>query len=106
MITSNYINGMWQPALDGASYDVTNPADNNYIAHVPDSSSDDARAAVDAAAAALPAWRARSARERAQILKRWHAAIVANADDLSLIISNEQGKPQAEARGEVAYGAS
>ena len=106
MITSNYINGVWQPALDGASYDVTNPADNSYIAHVPDSSGDDARAAVDAAAAALPAWRARSARDRAQILKRWHAAIVANADDLSLIISNEQGKPQAEARGEVAYGAS
>jgi succinate-semialdehyde dehydrogenase/glutarate-semialdehyde dehydrogenase len=106
MTTSNYINGVWQPALDGASYDVTNPADNSFIAHVPDSSGDDARAAVDAAAAALPAWRARSARERAQLLKRWHAAIVANADDLSLIISSEQGKPQAEARGEVAYGAS
>jgi succinate-semialdehyde dehydrogenase/glutarate-semialdehyde dehydrogenase len=106
MTTSNFINGVWQPALDGASYDVTNPADASFIASVPDSSTEDARAAVDAAAAAFPAWRARSARDRAQIIKRWHAAILANADDLAMIISSEQGKPEAEARGEVAYGAS
>jgi succinate-semialdehyde dehydrogenase/glutarate-semialdehyde dehydrogenase len=106
MTTSNFINGVWQPALDGASYDVTNPADASFIASVPDSSTEDARAAVDAAAAAFPAWRARSARDRAQIIKRRHAAILANADDLAMIISSEQGKPEAEARGEVAYGAS
>jgi len=106
MTTSNYINGAWRHACDGASYDVTNPADGSYIASVPDSTADDARAATDAAAAALPAWKARSARERAQLIKRWHALIVANADDLAQTISSEQGKPLAEARGEVAYGAS
>ncbi|HEY1151109.1 MAG TPA: NAD-dependent succinate-semialdehyde dehydrogenase [Pseudoduganella sp.] len=106
MTTSNYINGVWQPALDGTSYDVTNPADNSFIAHVPNSSGDDARAAVNAAAAAFPAWRARSAKERAQLIKRWHAAILANAEDLALVISSEQGQPLAEARGEVSYGAS
>jgi len=106
MTTSNYINGAWRHACDGASYDVTNPADGSYIASVPDSTADDARAATDAAAAALTAWKARSARERAQLIKRWHALIVANADDLAQTISSEQGKPLAEARGEVAYGAS
>ena len=106
MTTSNYINGCWQHAQDNASYQVTNPADGSLIASVPDSSTEDARAAVDAAAAALPAWKARSARERAQLIKRWHALIVANADDLAQTISSEQGKPLAEARGEVAYGAS
>ncbi len=106
MTTSNYINGSWQHALDGACYHVNNPADGSLIASVPDSSADDARAAVDAATAALPAWKARSARERAQLIKRWHALIVANADDLAQTISSEQGKPLAEARGEVAYGAS
>ena len=79
MTTSNYINGCWQHAQDNASYQVTNPADGSLIASVPDSSTQDARAAVDAAAAALPAWKARSARERAQLIKRWHALILANA---------------------------
>ena len=106
MTTSNYINGAWQHAQDNASYQVTNPADGSLIASVPDSSTDDARAAVDAAAAALPGWKARSARERAQLIKRWHALIVANTDDLAQTISSEQGKPLAEARSEVAYGAS
>jgi succinate-semialdehyde dehydrogenase/glutarate-semialdehyde dehydrogenase len=106
MTTSNYINGAWQPALGNAVYHVTNPADGSLIAAVPDSSAEDARAAVDAAAAALPAWKARSARERAQLIKRWHALVLANTNDLAHTISSEQGKPLAEARGEVAYGAS
>ncbi|EGD04135.1 succinate-semialdehyde dehydrogenase (NADP+), partial [Burkholderia sp. TJI49] len=72
----------------------------------PDSDAADARAATDAAARALPAWRATPARERAAILRAWHAAIVAHTDDLARLISREQGKPLAEARGEVAYGAS
>ncbi|KAB0662311.1 NAD-dependent succinate-semialdehyde dehydrogenase, partial [Burkholderia diffusa] len=66
----------------------------------------DARAATDAAARALPGWRATPARERAAILRAWHAAIVAHTDDLAALMSREQGKPLAEARGEVAYGAS
>lgn len=104
--TANFIAGQWQPAASGALHDVTDPATLRAIAQVPDSDAADGRAAVDAAAAAFPAWRARSARERAQFLKRWHALIVQNQDDLARIISSEQGKPLAEARGEVLYGAS
>jgi succinate-semialdehyde dehydrogenase/glutarate-semialdehyde dehydrogenase len=73
---------------------------------VPDSGPADARAATDAAVAAYPAWRARSARERATILRNWHDLIIANTDDLARLISREQGKPLAEARGETAYGAA
>lgn len=103
---SNYINGSWQPGQDGTRYDVADPASGATFAQVPDSSPHDARAAADSAAAAFPAWRALSARDRAVILKRWHALIIANKEDLARLISGEQGKPLAEARGEVLYGAS
>jgi succinate-semialdehyde dehydrogenase / glutarate-semialdehyde dehydrogenase len=76
------------------------------FASVPDSGADDARAAVDAAHAALPAWRAVPAKQRASILKRWNDLIIAHQDDLGRLISREQGKPLAEGRGEVAYAAS
>ena len=106
MATDNLIGGVWRPSLGGARYDVTDPASDKVFASVPDSGAGDARAAADCAAAAFGPWRARSARERAQLVKRWHALIVANTDDLARLISREQGKPFAEARGEVAYGAS
>lgn len=102
----NYIDGGWQPGRDSTRYDVADPASGRTFAQVPDSSPHDARAAADSAAAAFPAWRAFSARDRAAILKRWHALIVANQEDLARLISGEQGKPLAEARGEVLYGAS
>jgi succinate-semialdehyde dehydrogenase / glutarate-semialdehyde dehydrogenase len=101
-----YIGGAWRDAAGGASYAVMNPATGLPYASAPDASAADARAAVDAAAAAFPAWRETPARERAQLLKRWHALIVAHTDDLAALIANEMGKPLAEARGEVAYGAS
>ncbi|SFU91487.1 NAD-dependent succinate-semialdehyde dehydrogenase [Pseudoduganella namucuonensis] len=104
--SGNYIGGAWLPCASGARYDVRDPATGARFADVPDSAARDARDAADSAAAAFEAWRARSARERAQLLKRWHALIQANAEDLARIISREQGKPLAEARGEVAYGAS
>ncbi|WP_126221144.1 NAD-dependent succinate-semialdehyde dehydrogenase [Burkholderia vietnamiensis] len=104
--TANLIDGSWRAALDGRCFDVTNPATLDTIAYAPDSGAADARAATDAAARALPAWRATPARERAAILRAWHAAIVAHTDDLAKLMSLEQGKPLAEARGEVAYGAS
>ncbi|TKC79095.1 NAD-dependent succinate-semialdehyde dehydrogenase [Trinickia terrae] len=102
----NFIAGLWRDALSGGRHPVSDPATGAEFANVPDSAAADAQAAADAAHAAFDSWRDRTARERAQFLKRWHAAIVANGEDLARIISREQGKPLAEARGEVAYGAS
>ena len=104
--TENFIGGRWLPAADGARFAVTDPADGALIAEVADSHTADARAATDAAAAALPAWRDTLSKERAEILRRWHALILANQDALGALISREQGKPLSEGRGEVAYGAS
>ncbi|KAA0997746.1 NAD-dependent succinate-semialdehyde dehydrogenase [Paraburkholderia panacisoli] len=102
----NFVDGQWTGAFDGACFTVSNPATGKIIAEVADSGSVDARAATDAAARAFPAWRDRLPRERAEILRRWHASIVANTEDLARLMSMEQGKPLAESRGEVAYGAS
>ena len=104
--TANLIDGTWRDALDGRRFDITDPATLETVASAPDRGGADARAATDAAARALPAWRTTPARERAAILRAWHAAIVAHTDDLAKLMSREQGKPFAEARGEVAYGAS
>ncbi|AOJ03701.1 NAD-dependent succinate-semialdehyde dehydrogenase [Burkholderia mayonis] len=104
--TGNLIDGEWRPAASGSRYAVSDPAALDVIAEAADSGADDARAATDAAARALPAWRATTARERAAILRAWHAAIVWHTEDLARLMSREQGKPLAEARGEVAYGAS
>jgi succinate-semialdehyde dehydrogenase/glutarate-semialdehyde dehydrogenase len=102
----NFINGQWRDCLGKTRLRVTDPATGETFASVPDSGAADAQLAVAAAHAAFDNWRARSARERAQFLKRWHAAILANTEDLAKLISSEQGKPLAEARGEVVYGAS
>lgn len=85
---------------------VTNPADGDIIGRVPDLGADQARRAVEAADSALPGWRARSAKERSAILRRWAELMLANVDDLAVIMTAEQGKPLAEAKGEVAYAAS
>ncbi|CAL92839.1 NAD-dependent succinate-semialdehyde dehydrogenase [Azoarcus olearius] len=102
----NFIANAWHDATDGRLLPVSDPATDTVFAHVPDSAAADARAAVDAAHAAFPAWRALTGRERAQYLKRWHALILAYQDDLGRLISREQGKPLAEGRGEVLYAAS
>ncbi|MGF6852357.1 NAD-dependent succinate-semialdehyde dehydrogenase [Paraburkholderia sp. CI3] len=104
--TENFINGEWVAAASGRRFAVTDPATGKLIAEVADSGPSDARAATDAAAKALAAWRARLASERAAVLHRWHALIVANRDALGALISLEQGKPLAEGRAEVNYGAS
>jgi succinate-semialdehyde dehydrogenase/glutarate-semialdehyde dehydrogenase len=101
----NYI-GRWCDAEDGRRFDVSDPATDAMFASVPDSGAADARAALDAAQAAFPAWRAVPAKQRAQILKRWNDLIVAHQEDLGRLISREQGKPLAEGRGEVAYASS
>lgn len=104
--SQNFINGKWLDPLTGSWYDVNDPATDTVFQQAPDSGPADARAAADAAAAAFPGWRARTTRERATVLKRWHALILANTEDLARLMSREQGKPLAEARGEVAYGAA
>ncbi len=104
--TSAYIDGAWVEADDGASFAVDNPADGSVIARVPDLGARQTEVAIAAAAAALPAWRGRTAGERAALLRRWHDLILAHQADLAVIMTLEQGKPLAEARGEVAYGAS
>ncbi|MGO4328495.1 NAD-dependent succinate-semialdehyde dehydrogenase [Cupriavidus sp. 2TAF22] len=104
--TGNFIQGAWCASDAGQRFDVRNPATGAAFACVPDSTAADAARAADAAHAAFPAWSRRPARERAQLIKRWHALILEHRDDLASIISSEQGKPLQESRGEVLYGAS
>ncbi len=101
-----YIDGKWVDADAGKSFKVTNPATGATIVEVADMGGAETRRAIDAANRALPGWRARTAKERAAILRRWYDLIMAHADDLALLMTSEQGKPLAEARGEVVYGAS
>jgi succinate-semialdehyde dehydrogenase / glutarate-semialdehyde dehydrogenase len=104
--TQSYINGEWCNADSGKRFDVDNPATGAIIASVPDCGAAETARAIEAANAALPAWRAMTAKTRAAILRKWFDLMMANADDLALILTTEQGKPLAEARGEVFYGAS
>jgi succinate-semialdehyde dehydrogenase/glutarate-semialdehyde dehydrogenase len=104
--SQNFIGARWCDAASGDTLAVTDPADQRRITTVPDSSGADGRAAADAAHAAFPAWRATPARQRAQLIKRWHALILEHQDDLGKLVSREQGKPLAEGRGEVLYAAS
>ena len=101
-----FINGMWVGAQSGKTFAVTNPATGAVITQVPDMGAAETTLAIDAAARALPDWSKRTAKERAGLLRKWFDLIVANADDLALLMTTEQGKPLAEARGEVIYGAS
>ncbi|QNB06293.1 NAD-dependent succinate-semialdehyde dehydrogenase [Herbaspirillum frisingense] len=103
---AHLIGAEWRAAADGRELAVSDPATGEVFASVPDGNAADARAAVDAAAAAFPAWRATPAKQRATILKRWNDLLLAHQEDLGRLISREQGKPLAEGRGEVAYAAS
>jgi succinate-semialdehyde dehydrogenase/glutarate-semialdehyde dehydrogenase len=100
------VDGQWVSAADGACIEVQNPATLQTLARVPRLGVAETRAAIAAAAAALPAWAARTAKERAQILRRWYELIVQHVDDLARLLTAEQGKPLAEARTEVLLGAA
>ncbi|CAJ0822019.1 Succinate-semialdehyde dehydrogenase [NADP(+)] GabD [Ralstonia wenshanensis] len=102
----NFIDGQWVPAASGKRFPVTDPATGKVITEVADSGPDDARAATDAAARAFPGWRDTLPKDRAAVLRRWYALILEHTDSLARLISLEQGKPLAEGRGEVMYGAS
>lgn len=101
-----YINGEWIGADSGESFPVTNPADGSVITDVPNQGVDETRRAIEAADAAWPAWRDRTAKDRAAILRRWYDLMLENKDDLAKLMTAEQGKPVAESAGEVMYGAS
>jgi succinate-semialdehyde dehydrogenase/glutarate-semialdehyde dehydrogenase len=101
-----YIDGAWVGADSGKSFKVTNPADGSLIAEVPDMGQAETRRAIEAANAAWPAWAALTAKQRGAILRKWYDLILAHQEDLGALMVLEQGKPLAEARGEVVYGAS
>ncbi len=104
--TRGFIAGDWVDADDGATFAVRNPARGDVIAQVADFSRAETARAIDAAERARADWAARTAKERAQVLRRWHDLMMENADDLATILTAEMGKPLAEAKGEIAYGAS
>ncbi len=104
--TLGHINGKWVSAENGITFSVTDPATGAHLADVPDMGASETRLAIDAANAALPAWRTKTAKERANILRKWFDMCMAAQEDLALLMTREQGKPLAEARGEVAYGSS
>jgi len=106
LATQGYLAGEWVNGEDGATFDVTNPARGDVIAKVADLSRAQTARAIAAAEAAQKAWAAKTAKERANILRRWYDLMMENADDLGTILTAEQGKPLAEARGEIGYGAS
>ncbi len=101
-----YVDGAWCGAGSNSTFAVTNPATGETIARVPDLEAEDVRRAIDAAHAAQPGWAARVAKERSVLLKAWNDLILENADDLAAILTAEMGKPLAEAKGEIIYGAS
>lgn len=104
--TRSYIDGQWVHSSDGGTFGVDNPANGEIIAEVSNLGEKEAQTAIDAANKAFKTWRARTAKDRANILRRWFDLITANTEDLAQLMTLEQGKPIAEARGEIAYGAS
>jgi succinate-semialdehyde dehydrogenase/glutarate-semialdehyde dehydrogenase len=104
--TQCYVDGRWIDADDGKTMDVVNPATGRPIGTAPWFGGAETRRAIEAANRAWPAWREKTAKERADILRRWNDLMLAHVDDLALILTSEQGKPLAESRGEVTIGAA
>ena len=101
-----YIGGRWCEADNGTSFQVTNPATGEVLGQVPDMGAAETRRAIEAAKAAWPGWRHKTAKERANLLRKWHDLMMANLDDLARLMTAEQGKPLAESKGEIGYAAS
>lgn len=104
--TQAYINGEWVNSDSGATFPVTNPATGELIAEVASVGAEETRRAIECADVAMKTWQSKGAKERAAVLKRWYDLMMANQEDLAIIMTTEQGKVLAESRGEVAYGAS
>jgi succinate-semialdehyde dehydrogenase/glutarate-semialdehyde dehydrogenase len=101
-----WVDGQWIDAASGQMLTVTNPADGSSVGRVPVLSAEETQAAIAAADRALADWRRLTARERSAILMKWYDLMAANQEDLAVILTSEQGKPLAEARGEIAYAAA
>ena len=101
-----YVNGEWVGALNRGTIPVTNPATGETFGTVPRMGAEETRQAIEAADKALPGWRAKTAKERAQILRKWFDLMMANQEDLATLMTAEQGKPMTELRGEIAYAAA
>jgi len=101
-----FIGGQWEDAPQGEVIAVVNPANGNQVGTIPNLGAEATRRAIEAADRALPEWRARTAKERAQVLRKWFELMMANQEDLAVLMTVEQGKPLAESRGEIAYAAS
>jgi succinate-semialdehyde dehydrogenase/glutarate-semialdehyde dehydrogenase len=101
-----YIDGKWVDAESRATISVNNPADNSILGTVPKMGASETRRAIEAADRALPAWRAKTAKERAGILRKWFNLMMENQEDLAQLMTAEQGKPLTESRGEIAYSGS
>jgi succinate-semialdehyde dehydrogenase/glutarate-semialdehyde dehydrogenase len=101
-----FIDGGWVPADDGGTIPVNNPASAQKLGVIPKMGAAETRRAIEAAARALPAWSARTAKDRALVLRRWFDLLLVHQDDLAMLMTAEQGKPLAESKGEIAYAAS
>ena len=104
--SESYVNGEWLAAPDGKTFPINNPASGELIMAVADHGAATIKAAIDAAAVAQKEWAARTAKDRAMLMRAWFNLIMENQEDLAQILTAEMGKPLAEARGEIAYGAS
>jgi succinate-semialdehyde dehydrogenase/glutarate-semialdehyde dehydrogenase len=102
----SFINNNWISPKSGKTFDVINPANGEVITSVADCSAAETELAIKAASKAFPSWSKRTAKERGALLRRWFDLVMANADDLALLMTTEQGKPLSEAKGEITYGAS
>ena len=98
-----FIDGRWVDADSGETMEIVNPANGELIGTMPNAGAAETRRAIEAADAAWPAWRKHTAKERAGVIRVWHDLILSNADDLAMLMTLEQGKPLAEAKGEIAY---
>lgn len=101
-----FVGGEWVDADDATTFPVTNPARGDVLIEVPDLGVEETRRAIESARLAQKEWAARTGKERAAVLRKWYDLMVANADDLGAILTAEMGKPLAEAKGEILYGAS
>jgi len=106
LVTKAYVAGQWIDADDGTTFPVTNPARGDVICHLPNLGRAETARAIDAAQKAMKDWATRTGKERAAVMRKWFDLMMANQDDLGKILTAEMGKPLAEAKGEVAYGAS
>ncbi|KAJ6142955.1 Aldehyde dehydrogenase C-terminal [Penicillium samsonianum] len=106
LVGQNYIDGKWVEAVSGKRFIVTDPASGKLIGSCPESDTRDAQGAIESAAAALPAWRSRSGRNRSRLLRRWYNLVMENKEDLATLITWENGKAKPDAAGEVLFAAS